>query len=447
MKPSSLPTRALALLGALVFPSPAWSQSPELTAEARGFIAALARADFAGAAAPFDTRMQAALPPAKLQALWASLQAQAGPFRQAAGTRTEQAGEFSVVFVTCEFTHATLDAKVVFNQERRISGLFFVPARTPAPPAPANVTPPKNVVEEALTVGDGEWALPGTLSRPASGPPQAARPAVVLVHGSGPHDRDETVGANKPFRDLAWGLAARGVAVLRYEKRTKVHAAKLAAWPALTVKEESIDDALAAVAGLRTTAGIDGTRIFVLGHSLGGMLAPRIAQADPAIAGLVILAGPARPMEDLLLEQSRYIFSLDGAVSPAGQEKLEEIQRQVDRLKKLTPADAAAAVSVLGAPAAYWLDLRAYSAPAAARELKQPVFVLQGGRDYQVTTVDFEGWREDLASRDRATLRLYPKLNHLFIAGEGRSTPAEYGRPGRVAEEVIDDITAWIRQN
>ena len=81
---------------------------------------------------------------------------------------------------------------------------------------------------------------------------------------------------------------------------------------------------------------------------------------------------------------------------------------------------------------------------AAARELKQPLLILQGGRDYQVTTVDFELWRKELAACDRATLRLYPKLNHLFIAGEGRSTPAEYGRLGRVAQEVIDDIAAWV---
>jgi len=81
-------------------------------------------------------------------------------------------------------------------------------------------------------------------------------PAVVLVHGSGPQDRDETIGPNKPFRDLAWGLASQGIAVLRYDKRTKVHGAMMAgAVEQFTVKEETIDDALAAVALLRGTDG------------------------------------------------------------------------------------------------------------------------------------------------------------------------------------------------
>jgi hypothetical protein len=153
-----------------------------------------------------------------------------------------------------------VDIQVAFDPAQRIAGLFFVPY-----PPPSYVKP--NAFRETeVMVGTGEWALAGTLTLPL-GP--SVCPAVLLVHGSGPHDRDETVGATKPFRDLAWGLGSQGIAVLRYEKRTKQHAAKLGAIGGpLTVKDETIDDVLAAVALLRQTEGIETTRIFVLGHSL-----------------------------------------------------------------------------------------------------------------------------------------------------------------------------------
>src|SRR5262249_57372826 len=126
-------------------------------------------------------------------------------------------------------------------------------------------------------------------------------PGVGLAHGSGPNDRDETIAQNKPFKDLALGLASRGIAVLRYDKRTKVYPAKMAGLAGLTVKDEVVDDAIAAASMLRSQPRIDPARVFVLGHSLGGMLVPRIAAADAKLAGVIVMAGgppaphPPRP--------------------------------------------------------------------------------------------------------------------------------------------------------
>src|SRR5262249_23144105 len=145
-------------------------------------------------------------------------------------------------------------------------------------------------------------------------------PAVVLVHGSGPNDRDETILGNKPFRDLAGGLASQGIAVLRYEKRTRAHAAKLAV-KTPTLDEEVTDDAVAAGKLLRRTKDVDPKRVFVLGHSLGATMAPRIGERDPDIAGLIVLAGATRPLEDLILEQVSYAFSLRG--EPSEEDKAE----------------------------------------------------------------------------------------------------------------------------
>jgi uncharacterized protein len=424
---------------------PVHARAADVAAAGKEFVDLLAQQDFAAAAARYDATMKAALPETKLRETWEALQAQAGPFQKQLRARTEKVQGYDVVLVTCQFEKMTLDTKVVFDSNRKVAGLFFVPSTPPAasfgPPPYANTNA---FGEKELKVGSGQWVLPGTLTLPVGSGPW---PAIVLVHGSGPQDRDETIAANKPFRDLAWGLATKGVAVLRYEKRTKVHAAEMAGLASkITLKEETVDDALSAVKTLRQTEGIDPNRIFVLGHSLGGLAAPRIAQADPAIAGLVILAGSTRPLDTLIVEQTRYLISLQGKPSPGAEAKLADIEALMAKVKKLTPADASSSEMILGAGAAYWLDLRSYDQVATAKALKQPLLILQGARDYQVTEADFDGWKKGLGSRANVTYKLYPDLNHLFMTGVGKSTPAEYEKPGHVAEAVVSDIAAWIQK-
>jgi alpha-beta hydrolase superfamily lysophospholipase len=268
---------------------------------------------------------------------------------------------------------------------------------------------------------------------------------IVLVHGSGPQDRDSTLGPNKPLRDLAWDLAARGIAVLRYEKRTKEHAGRTALLQNFTVHEETVEDAVLAVRALRGHARIDGANIFVLGHSLGGNAAPRIAKEDSGIAGLIVLAGNTRPLQELILEQAAYLASLapDPESQQAGIEALRKMMaRTLDPALRLdTPPG-----ELMGIPATYWKDLNAYNPVAMAALLDVPMLILQGERDYQVTMEDFRGWQGGLRGRTNVTLKSYPDLNHLFMTGTGKATPAEYGRAGSVAEAVVDDIAGWLRR-
>jgi dienelactone hydrolase len=409
------------------------------------FVALLVKGDFASAVARYDKTMKTALPEPKLREAWDSLQAQAGPFKKRLQTRVQKVGGYDVVLVTCEFERAKLDAKVVFNSQGEVAGLFFLPSRagvdSSKPPPYARTDAFR---ERDFTVGSGEWQLPGTLTLPVNKSGQLS-PAIVLVHGSGPNDRDETVGGSKPFRDLAWGLATKGVAVLRYEKRTKEHASRFIAEKLkITPREETIDDAVTAANQLRQMEEIDSKRVFVLGHSLGATLAPRIGNAVPEIKGLIMMAGATRPIEDMIVEQTRYILSVNGELSTADQEKLRDLEAKVAEIKKLTLADATSSKLLLQAPPAYWLDLRAHDPVAEAKSLKQPLLTLQGGRDYQVTPAQFDDWKKGLAGSSNVTFKLYPDLNHLFIAGQGKSTPQEYEKGGYVAEEVVSDIAAWV---
>jgi dienelactone hydrolase len=406
---------------------------------AKTFVTQMSGSQFDKAVEPFDQTMSKALPAESLKQIWDGLIKDNGAFQRITETRTEKYLQYDMVFVTCEFQHEMLDAKVVFTSGNKIAGLFFLPSGKYKPPSYADFS---RFEEKEIQIGKGIWSLPGTLSLPKGDGPF---PAVILVHGSGPQDRDETIGPNKPFRDLAYGLASRGIAVLRYEKRTKEHQIMMAMMvSSITVKEETIDDVVSAVEALASQDKIDSKRIVVLGHSLGGMLIPRIAQAQDKICGFISLAGSTMPLEDLVLEQTRYIMSQDGKLNEEAQKKIQDLERQVAVIKSPDLSEKNPGVLLLGGPAKYWLDLRGYEPAKEAMKLRQPILILQGGRDYQVTMENFANWKKALGSRKDASFIVYPGLNHLFIEGKGKSMPAEYSIPGNVAKIVIDDIVKWM---
>jgi dienelactone hydrolase len=292
---------------------------------------------------------------------------------------------------------------------------------------------PDSFTERAVTVGEGEWKLPGSLTVPVGAGPF---PAVVLVHGFGPNDRDETVGGTKVFKDLAEGLASRGVVVLRYEKRTLQYRVKMSALTRYTVEDETIEDAVFGIALLRAQPEVNGAKVFVVGHSLGGHVAPRIAAQAGKISGLVIMAGNVRHLEDLLVEQASYM-GITG-------QQLEQAKALQAKVKKLETSDEDSP-AIGGLPVAYWLDLREYDTVADAKKQALPMLILQGERDYQVPLADFNLWKAGLGNSKGVTLKSYPALNHLFVAGQGKSLPAEYAKPGHVAPEVINDIAQFVK--
>jgi uncharacterized protein len=260
---------------------------------------------------------------------------------------------------------------------------------------------------------------------------------------AGPFDRDLTTGPNKPFKDLAWGLASRGVAVVRFDKVTLVHS-EVASEPGFTMVDEYVPHAVAAAGLLQQQPGVDPARVFILGHSGGGRAAPRVAAAEASVAGLVILAGDALPLSQAAIRVARYLAEL--GPGPATAAAVESITRQAALVDSpdLSPSTPISDL-LFGWPASYWLDLRGYDPVATAAGLDKPMLILQGGRDYQVTVADdLMRWQTGMAHRPGVTFRVYDADDHMFFRGEGPSTPAAYESPQHVDPAVVADIAEWL---
>jgi uncharacterized protein len=404
--------------------------------------------DFVKASANFDKKMTQLVPPEQLEKYWASILTQYGELKSFKNIESTVFQGFVVIIASYIYEKGEISTRLTFDSAYKIAGLYFVPAQNDE----IKYDPPDYVkqvsfIESEVTIGAGtEWALPATLTVPKN---VKKCPVLILVHGSGPHDRDETVGPNKPFRDLAWGLASNGIAVLRYEKRTKVYPEKFMNMKdSLTINEETVFDAVEAEKLLKNQDNIDKKKIFVLGHSQGGYLFPRIGILDTNMAGFISLAGLARPLPQTVVDQYNYIFSLDGEISDEEQKALNTVLSQVKEvtspeLNANTPADKL----LFGIGARYWLDLRDYNPPELAKKVKKPILILQGGRDYQVKLDDFDLWKKSLSSRKDVEFKMYPKMNHLFISGEGKPVPEDYQIAGHVDKQVINDIIEWIKKN
>lgn len=445
-----LASLAMVLMGvAMLLPGITHAQeTPSMEAKASALAIQLLdhldAAEYAQAEGMFSPAMAQAVPADKMQAVWESLPTQAGEAQGRGEAASMQQGETTLVKIPLHYAKAALVAKIAIDAEGKISGFLIQPGEASIVSAPA-VAEDAPYTETDLSVGEGERALPGTLTMP-KGAGQASDkrvPAVVLVHGSGPHDRDESIGPNKPFLDIARGLAAQGVAVLRYEKRTKARPQDFASG-LYGVDDETTNDAVLAVDALRKVEGIEPARVFVLGHSQGGLMAPRIAAISGHVAGLVLMAAPARPLLDILVEQNRRLSVLDdGKTSDAERDAINALIAQVATTRD--PATAPTTKTVLGMPAGYWRSIDSVDPVAEAKAVDLPMLILQGARDIQVVDADWQHWRGGFHEDKKVTFKLYEKLNHLGIAGEGDGNLAEYGNPGHVDETLIDDVATWVK--
>lgn len=432
------------------------SQHTLISTKTTQILTHLQNAEWPALRAHFAPAIRPLLPATALSAGWNLILATAGPFQTVLGDPLISPGRlYTTVRVPLQFQRSKLSMDLHMTPGGSLMGLRFSPysvadfddeSKEWQNPSYA----PASSIREIETEIGGKRKVKCTLTLPDrdAGTSGARYPCVVMISGSGPCDRDCTVGPNKPFKDAAWGLAANGVAAVRFDKVTRAHAGEFDN-KTVTLEDEYIEHALAAVELAKGHAEVDGDNIYVLGHSLGGWIAPRIDE-NAGVRGCVLLSVPARPMYRSALAQYRHLASLDEDTSEGAplQIQIRELERQADLADQLdlslsTPAEDLP----FGLGAAYWLSCRNIDPVGTVKRLDKPVLLLQGARDYQVTVVDdYEKWAVELKGKKGVEFKVYEKLNHLFIAGEGVSTSAEYEVPSNMDEQVIRDISDWVKK-
>lgn len=302
---------------------------------------------------------------------------------------------------------------------------------------------------EKIIVGEGtDFPLNGLLTLPdgTKGPV----PAVVMVHGSGASNMDEKVMKLTPFRDLAEGLAKHGIASIRYDKRSFVHARKMLK-QCVTVKEETIDDAVLAVNMLKSDRRIDGSCIFILGHSMGAMLAPRIDCEGGDVKGLILMAGTPYRLEDIVVRQLSQARESKSILKWIAGAEDSIFSKRFDGLYQMSDEEAKQRKFAGNTTLYYFKEMGKKTAAEYLMENEKPVLIMQGGKDFQVLADDdYLKFKELLAERRNTFYRLYPNLNHAFVDAiydDILKATKEYNIERHIGEDVINDITAFINGN
>lgn len=445
-----LRTTVLAALGsaALLCSGHALAESPSAACSTHtaALADALGQGNFAKAGADFTPELAGKLDAKALGQAWASLLAQSGAYRSHAAPLV-RANVMSTDLVFAKGTQVMLTR---CDPQARIETVQIIPkavagllsrADKPHPEQPHELAGGGRVLP--LDVPSPAGPLFGALTLPAG---EGPFPAVVMVSGSGDNDRDELLGPNRPFKDIAEGLARMGIASLRYDKRTFDYNQTWGDKTGRVIDSEVTDDAVAAARLLARQPHIDPHRVFVVGHSLGAMMAPRIGRRDPQLAGLVLMAGPARHILDALEQQAREQAIRAGLSSADVQKNVQAVTDEKALLAKVGPNEDAPAGSFNNAPQTYWLSWQRVDPVADAQALSMPMLILQGASDFQVSpTLDFGRWKEVLGQRDDAAFHLYPGLNHLFMPAGKTGTIADYTTPATVDPQVITDVATWIK--
>jgi alpha-beta hydrolase superfamily lysophospholipase len=307
-----------------------------------------------------------------------------------------------------------------------------VAVATPAPLPTALPTPFPHFTSRDVhfTSADGT-VLAGTLTVPDRG--RAPYATVVLVHGSGAADRDELIGVNPVFLQLSNALSNAGYAVLRYDKRG---VGQSGGKTTLGTRDELIDDVRAAYRFARAQPKIDPKHVYLLGHSEGGELVPTVAAGDPSVAGIILLAPPALPLAQVLMEQTLAGVAPDQQAAARARELaiFASTRQGHDSMRA-------------------WLRSSLDVDPVAdIARVRAPVLILQGTADVQVLAADLPRLVAAARAHNRdVTVRTFAGDNHLFDAAPPGVTQTPYAAlrqyltvPAWIDTRALEAIEAWL---
>lgn len=391
-----------------------------------------------------DTSFQTKIEVEKMIKMWGQIETMFGDFQHADLICSDTVDEYVQVFVTVNFKRKEQNLNISFNDSKKIVGFFMaqtIPCQPVIYPLP-KYAKVKKYTEKSIQFKTDSLTLYGTLTLPLK--LKSNQPIFIFVHGSGPSDRDETIGPNKLFLDLASGLASKGIPSLRYDKRTYLYKNPN---QSNDIHKEVLQDVSSAIKWVKQQDNLTENPIYIIGHSMGAYLAPLIAQQNPQVKGIVMMAGNNRPLEELILEQYNYLADLNEGDAERMKTEIAKIETQIHYLKNNLTKDSPADKLPLGIPASYWLSLKAYHPNDVIQCLTIPILVLQGERDYQVTMKDYNLWANSMAGKSNYSSISYEKLNHIFTEGEGKPNPTEYMTQSNVPNYVLKDILKWVKTN
>jgi dienelactone hydrolase len=371
----------------------------------------------------FDSSIAGQVSTTDLKSLADQLEGQLGELKNILEVNNEK----DTYYFYSEFSKTKLDIQITFNENNKIIGFYFTPHKIFD----------KEDDKTALKIKSDDIELKGTLLQPTE---NNQKKLVILVHGSGPQDRDETIGENKPFKDIAEYLLNNGISSYRYDKRTYSNPETFN--DQSTVEQETINDAVNASNYFKNNDSFKGYQIIILGHSQGAYLMPKIAE-KAQVSKYVFIAGNARPLQDVIVDQFEHLHKVVPSKIPV--EDVQSIKNKVAFLNSdKFNLNASKSELPFDLSASYWKYLLNYKPLDLVKKIEVPMFFAQGGRDYQVTEKDFNLWKNELKSNKSAEFKLYPSLNHFFAKHSGVTSWEDYEIKGNVDEEFLKDLTQFI---
>ena len=388
----------------------------------------------------FDDNMKSNISVEQLKDLWERIELGAGNYVGIDEIEIKHIDENIRQTAVVKFELAAIKIIMSESPDKEINGLFLSQLGYEAPAYAKDLVTGKkfiNFISDGFNIS-GELMLPKTCNN---------CPVVILVHGSGPNDKDETIGPNKVFKDLALGLAANGIASFRYDKRSKLYPETIKGQ--FDIYDETINDAISAYFAIKKDTSLHLGKTVFLGHSLGAYAMPLIADSLKGLDGAILFSSNARRLEDLIEYQMHYLTNWDEVLTDEEKEVVDLNTARAQDIRTNNYSDTTSAQNLLAYwPGKFWKGIDTYSPVDHVKHNTQtPFFIMQGEKDYQITMVDFGLWQEAVGSQKNVMLKSYPNLTHLFTPTDSEKPgPNDYFLPNNVDGQVIQDIANWVKK-